>query len=147
MVKFSNMIFELFKTSINRFPTLSSLAFAIFRTHFLRENTIAQLSGSVERDIRLSYTGGSVDMYIPYNKKDTKVFAYDVNSLYPYVMSQCDMPTGNPVFFNGDIRSVDPKAFGFFFCKITAPNNLIHPILQTHIKTKAGVRTIAPLGT
>jgi len=85
-------------------------------------------------------------MYLPTNKKGTKVYAYDVNSLYPYVMSEFDMPTGKPVFFQGDIRKVDPNAFGFFFCKITTPDGLMHPILQTHVKTEAGVRTIAPLG-
>ena len=36
---------------------------------------------------------------------------------------------------------------GFFYCKRIAPDNLKHPILQVHIKTKDGIRTIAPLGT
>jgi hypothetical protein len=71
---------------------------------------------------------------------------YDVNSLYPYVMKEFDMPTGKPIQFYGDIRKYEPDAFGFFYCKITAPNNLKHPILQTHIKINKGIRTIAPLG-
>lgn len=35
----------------------------------------------------------------------------------------------------------------FFYCKINTPDNLEHPIIQTHIKTEDGIRTIAPLGT
>jgi len=86
-------------------------------------------------------------MYIPYNKNNKEIYAYDVNSLYPFVMKEYDMPTGNPVYFQGDIRAVDKNAFGFFFCNIIAPEGLKHPILQTHVNTDNGIRTIAPLGS
>jgi hypothetical protein len=141
------MIFDLFKIDVHKYPTLSSLAFAIFRTHFLTPDTIPQLSGQIAKDIRISYTGGAVDMYIPENKDGEKVYVYDVNSLYPFVMKEFDMPTGKPKQFYGDIRKVDNKAFGFFYCKIVSPDDLKHPILQTHVKTANGTRTIAPLGS
>jgi hypothetical protein len=86
-------------------------------------------------------------MYIPKPPKGVKLFGYDVNSLYPFVMKEYDMPTGKPIKFIGDIRKVDSNAFGFFYCKITAPDNLRHPILQTHVKKKSNLRTMAPLGT
>src|SRR6266850_1199484 len=91
IIKFNELIFELFNINIHKYPTLSSLAFAIFRTLFIENNTIPQLSGQVAKDIRLSYTGGAVDMYLPENSKGTKVYAYDVNSLYPFVMKESDM--------------------------------------------------------
>jgi len=147
ILKFSNMIFDLFKINMHNYATLSSIAFAIFRTHFLRKDEIPQIYGQISKDIRQGYTGGAVDMYIPRPLKGTKIFCYDVNSLYPFVMDQFDMPVGKPTQFYGDIRKIDPNAFGFFYCKIVAPDNLKHPILQTHIKTKNGMRTIAPLGT
>jgi hypothetical protein len=140
------MIFELFKININNYSTLSSLAFGIFRTHFLRKNEIPQLSGQIENDLRQSYTGGAVDMYIPRIKKGDKIYCYDVNSLYPFVMKNFDMPVGKPIQFFGDIRKIDSEAFGFFYCKIISPENLKHPILQTHVKINKGTRTIAPLG-
>jgi hypothetical protein len=62
-------------------------------------------------------------------------------------MKNCLMPIGKPTLFYGDVRKVDHNAFGFFYCKITAPDHLKHPILQTHIKINKEVRTIAPLGT
>jgi hypothetical protein len=141
------MIFERFNINIHNYSTLSSLAFAIFRTHFLNKNEIPQLIGQISTDIRQGYTGGAVDMYIPTAPEGTKIYCYDVNSLYPFVMDQFDMPIGKPLYFLGDIRKVDPNAFGFFYCKIIAPDNLLHPIIQTHIKTKNGMRTVAPLGT
>jgi DNA polymerase type B, organellar and viral len=140
------MIFELFSISIHKYPTLSSLAFAIYRTHFLKNDTIPQLSGKIAKDIRQGYTGGAVDMYIPINDENTEIFAYDVNSLYPFVMEKFEMPIGKPIFFNGDIRKIDSNAFGFFYCEIIAPDNLEHPIIQTHVKINKGIRTIAPLG-
>lgn len=146
LIKFNELIFDLFKINIHKYPTLSSLAFAIYRSVFLENNTIPQLSGQVGKDIRLSYTGGAVDMYQPENKNNTKLYAYDVNSLYPSIMLEKDMPIGKPILFEGDIRDIDPQAFGFFYCEIIAPDNLMHPIIQTHIKTDNGIRTIAALG-
>jgi hypothetical protein len=141
--KFNELIFEHFKVNIHKYSTLSSLAYAIFRTHFLRKDEIPQLSGQISRDIRSGYTGGAVDMYIP---EGAKIYVYDVNSLYPFIMNEFDMPIGKPKLFYGDIRKIDPNSFGFFYCKIIAPDNLKHPILQTHVKVNKETRTIAPLG-
>jgi DNA polymerase type B, organellar and viral len=146
LIKFNSMIFDLFGKNIHHYPTLPSLAFAIFRSNFMTENTVPQLSGQIAEDIRQSYTGGSVDMYIPENKSNKTIYCYDVNSLYPSVMRNNSMPIGNASYFVGDIRAIDPESFGFFYCEITAPNNLKHPILQTHVKTVNGLRTMAPLG-
>jgi DNA polymerase type B, organellar and viral len=141
------MIYDLFGRSVHHYPTLPSLAFAIFRAKFMKDENIPQLSGKIAKDIRSGYTGGSVDMYIPENKDNEKVFCYDVNSLYPSQMHSMQMPVGTPTYFEGDIRLLESNAFGFFYCNISAPNNLEHPILQTHVKTANGIRTLSPLGT
>jgi hypothetical protein len=146
ILKFNNMIFNLFNLNIHKYPTLPSLAFSIYRSNFMMENIIPQLSGKIANDIRQSYTGGAVDMYIPQPPNGVKMFCYDVNALYPSQMSNMLMPVGNPSYFKGNIRILDLEAFGFFYCKIIAPDNLKHPILQTHVKTNNGIRTIAPLG-
>ena len=146
IIKFNQLIFELFNINIHKYPTLSSLAFAIFRTVFLENNTIPQLSGQVAKDIRQGYTGGAVDMHLPENPEGVQLYAYDVNSLYPSIMLDKDMPVGKPVLFEGNIRVIEPNAFGFFYCEIIAPDNLKHPILQTHVMTNNGIRTMAPIG-
>jgi hypothetical protein len=126
------------------------------------KDTIYQLLGHVERDIREAYTGGAVDVYIPHNLDSIgskfihdKLYYYDVNSLYPYVMSTCafgdPMPVGLPVVFEGNLREFEPNVHGFFYCKITAPIKMKHPIrakaTQRKIKTIDGIRTIAGLGS
>src|SRR6266478_4771664 len=50
-----------------------SLFDGIFRTHFLRNDEIPQLSGHIAKDIRQGYTGGAVDVYTPQNEKGTKI--------------------------------------------------------------------------
>jgi len=137
----------------------------IYKTHYMPKDMIYQLIGKAEFNIRQGYTGGAVDVYIPSNRVNEsninkvdhyirtvkgffiKLFYYDVNSLYPYVMAYFDMPIGKPVAFEGDIRKIEPNAFGFFYCKITSPNDLELPLLQRRIKTDQGTRTIAGLGT
>ena len=62
-------------------------------------------------------------------------------------MANTPMPVGRPVAFDGDIRKLVPQAFGYFYCKITSPDYLKHPLLQRRVKTENGLRTIAGLGT
>jgi hypothetical protein len=83
-------------------------------------------------------------MYIPFGKN---IYAYDVNSLYPFTMKTFPMPIGNITFFEGDITKFNPDAFGFFEVEITAPIDLNIPILQTKAKINNNLRTVAPLGT
>jgi len=147
LTKFNILIFNKWQLNMNNYPTLPSLTFAIFRAHYLRDNSVVQISGKIYEDIKQSYTGGAVDMYIPSNQLDEKIYCYDVNSLYPSVMINNLMPVRDIVYFEGDIRKFDPNALGYFYCKIKTPDNLDHPILQKHIKTENGIRTMAPLGT
>ena len=146
LIKFNQLIFEKFHLNINNYPTLPSLAFANYRCNYLEDDLIVGLFGEVFNDIKKSYTGGAVDMYIPINNYLEKVYCYDVNSLYPFIMKTCDMPIGKATFFEGDILKYDIDAFGFFNVEVTTPDNLLHPIIQIHHKTNDGIRTVAPLG-
>ena len=62
-------------------------------------------------------------------------------------MANTPMPVGKPIAFEGNIRNIDPDAFGFFYCKITSPTDLEHPILQRSVMTAEGFRTVAGLGS
>lgn len=103
--KFNELIFIEFKLNIHTPLTLPALAMRIYKTHYMPKDTIYQISGKVEQDIREAYTGGAVDVYLPHNGAHNNfwsnvrhhLFYFDVNSLYPWVMSSLDMPIGKPI--------------------------------------------------
>lgn len=61
-------------------------------------------------------------------------------------MSKQMLPISNPISFKGDIGKVEPDSQGFFYVKVTSPDNLNHPILQRRIKTVNGLLAIAGIG-
>lgn len=144
--KFNSIIFKLFSLNIHHHPTLSSLAFNIFRSNFMKDINIPKLSEKIVSDIRQGYTGGAVDMYIPESESGVEIKCFDVNSLYPSQMQSQLMPVGNPTYFEGDIRKIKSNTFGFFFCEIIAPEDILHPIIQTRVKINGVTKTIAPVG-
>jgi hypothetical protein len=66
--KFYKNIYKQFTINIHNNPTLSSLAFIIFRSNFLddKKMKIPIILGSLYNDLKLSYTGGAVDAYKPF---------------------------------------------------------------------------------
>src|SRR5258707_830991 len=71
------MIFNLFSKNIHYYPTLSSLAFSIFRSNFMQENKISQISGKIAKDIRQGYTFDSENIF-----KEYVEFLYNLRSQY-----------------------------------------------------------------
>jgi hypothetical protein len=59
LVKFNELIFENFKINVHsrKILTLPALAMRIYKTHFMPKDTIYQLSGRPEINIRESYSG------------------------------------------------------------------------------------------
>jgi hypothetical protein len=172
LTKFNEEIFRKFKINIHNTPTLPALS--IFRSNFLGKlekdgYRIPLIDGKLYDDIRVSYTGGSTEMYIPSNltpqeilhpsdnnKNNQLVKCYDVNSLYPTNMAKdMLMPVVSKnknyiTYFEGDISLKDSKPFGFFNTIVKTPTELAHPILQIRYDTSTlggtGIKTISPLG-
>lgn len=109
--RFNELIFDKYNLNINNYPTLSSLSFGIYRAHYLKDFKILLIGGQIFKDIREGYFGGHTDVYKTFGEN---IYVYDVNSLYPYVMSKYPMPVGNIKYFEGDIYKTQDKPFGFF---------------------------------
>jgi hypothetical protein len=85
-------------------------------------------------------------MFIPFNDINEKIYAYDVNSLYPYAMSNFDMPVGYPTYFEGDISYINKDAFGFFEVNVITPKTEL-PILPYKNILKGHSTTLFPTGS
>ena len=94
------------------------MALGVYRSSYLPENLqkkIKIIKGELETEIRKSYFGGNVDVFI---NKITNGFLYDMNSQYPTAMLQ-DMPVGDPIL---SLENNLDKIFGFVYGEITAPD-------------------------
>nr|QBM09671.1 hypothetical protein [Dactylella sp.] len=130
LMVFSKEIFELFNKDITKYPTISSLAFAIYRSNFMEsEDTkkIPLIYDNIYEDIKKSYHGGFVETYKPFSDN---VYSYDIVSLYPSRMKNCPLPIGNPTYI-GDNLNLD-DFFGFFYAEIESPKSMRIPILQVN---------------
>ena len=152
--KFSELIFNIFKMNVHDYPTISSLALAIFRTHFLKSDTmIPKITGQIYKDISQAYTGGHVDVYKLYSNEET--YSYDVVSLYPTVMLNNEFPVGKITHFIGNILSEKLnfnldfllKRHAFVKCDIFVDKSLNKPVYQTHIMFNGKKRTLCATGT
>jgi hypothetical protein len=123
---------------------MASLAFTIYKRNFLNKtNKIAINDAELYNQLKPALLGGLVDVYKPIMlDKNKKLYNYDINSLYPYIMKTKDFPLGNPIYFEGvrDINSI----FGIVFAKIVTPKDLFIPILPYRSKNNL---LICPLGS
>lgn len=149
LVNFGNKINEMFKVNIDKCPTISSLAFRIFRTSFLPKSVrIPILTNKVYQDIHNAHYGGHVDMYIPANQPGELLYQYDVNSLYPSEMKAQKYPNTIIAYFKGDITNLSEYAklysenLGFFKVRVKAPKNILHPLLPIRLEST----TVYPVG-
>lgn len=145
LVKYQSLIFSSFNIDIIKYPTVPSLAFAIYRMHYMPSDTIPITKGKVFNFIRRSYTGGSTEMYKP-NAIGQNIYCYDVNSLYPSVMAKAKYPVGQIFYFEGDPSVLDVNTYWIGEAVVKTRKDLYQPYLQVHHKTDAGWRTIAPNG-
>ena len=87
-------------------------------------------------------------MYRP-NALNKDIYVYDVNSLYPYVMSQFKYPIGQISQFEGDPTILDNK-YWIGDVDVSTKQDMFIPPIQLHynISNKSGgIRTISPNGS
>jgi len=144
ILTFTHEIYSKFKVNILDYPTLSSIAFAIYRLKFIKPEVIPILTGGIYNDIKKGYYGGFVDVY---QVLAQNVQGFDVNSLYPSSMEKFPVPVGKPEFFEGDYKMKFKNLFGFVLVRVVAPS-IERPILPFKIINENGSQsTIYPTGT
>lgn len=76
---------------VNTLPmTISSLTFSLWKDNYLKKPIMTAWNQKLKDFFRASYKGGRTDCFTLGEFKE--VFGYDINSLYPYIMSRVDVP-------------------------------------------------------
>nr|YP_009690257.1 DNA polymerase family B [Porodaedalea pini]QEG57037.1 DNA polymerase family B [Porodaedalea pini] len=100
-------------------------------------------TGKYFDDLNEAFYGGHVDMYVPKNIEGTKVYHYDINSLYPYAMKTFKYPTNFVAYFKGDVSNMPEynkmykDCVGFYKVKVTSPKDITHPLLPVKINNSS----------
>lgn len=129
---------------INFTHTIASAAMKIFRTSYLTNNFMIKKSIAPHDYSRQSYYGGRCEVFM---RGDFDVFSFDVNSMYPYVMS-------NHVYPNPTTAKFVPSKHHFYStynnelyltiakCKVYVPDMKIAPL-----PIRTNDRLVFPTGT
>lgn len=129
------------KLDLTHCVTLPQLCMELFRSHWLdSDNTIRLLSDQHYNFIKKAYKGANVSVYKPYGEH---LYAYDINSLYPYVMKK-PMPVGTPKPY--DISKGLGGLFGFAEAVVICPSELKIPVLPMKAKINGSEKLIFPTG-
>lgn len=114
LIDASKIILDKFKVDLHDSYSTSSLAFIVYRTIYITTPYIPTIPIWLDKIIRTSYRGGSVDIY---KVMGNQAHHNDVNSLYPHGMCG-DMPFE----YLGLKHKVDlNKFFGFIYADISVP--------------------------
>lgn len=119
--------------------TLSSSAMNIFRTLFLKSDTIGAFKVNISRELRGAFNGGRVEAFKLHKKcNDNERIAYvDFTSLYPFCNSRCRYPIGHPkvieeplAFVVADLLETETK-LAILQVDIECPKDLYIPLLHS----------------
>jgi DNA polymerase type B, organellar and viral len=150
--RFGILINEKWTINIHSYPTISSLAIAIYLTYYLKiTDLIPLVTGKIYRDISKSYHGGHTDVYMMYSDKE--VHSYDYTSMYPAMMLKHEMPVGkidkfegNPLNVGETFKSLCDK-HAFVKCTVEVDKSLNRPVYMTKVKFNNENRVMCATGT
>lgn len=117
MISASKLVFEKYGINITDVYSTSSFAMKHFRTSYLGQEGIPLVPKFLTEVISNAYFGAISQVYKPYGKN---LYYYDINSLYPWAMTQ-DMPYEYlGISYNPKLKDI----FGFARASIYVPKSL-----------------------
>lgn len=122
--------------------TMAGQAVKVFRTFMTQ--TIYSLPDDVDVFVRKSYFGGRTEIFKPLFIGDEKnlLHCYDVNSLYPFIMRECEFP----VKFDRWTTDYMPQRIGFYEAIAEVPKNMKIPPLPVVAEVDGTPKLIFPTG-
>lgn len=119
--------------------TLSGSSMTIFKSLFLKENTIAAFKVNVARELRSAFNGGRTEAFKLYKKctANERIAYVDFTSLYPFCNSKCRYPIGHPEVFEEcciqDLHALMEDEAVLFVAEVDVecPQNIYCPLLHS----------------
>lgn len=117
------------------------------RLEMLKHSDTAITFKEIEDKMRLAYFGGRTEVFKPFfrpKKNGEKLYHYDVNSEYPYVMATNDFPIGYPEYYTTP-KKIEKlfsrycnlsEGLGFIRAQVYIPYQHIPPLPVKHRENK-----------
>lgn len=126
MIKASEYIHTKCKFNVSDVYSASSLAMKHFRTSYLDVDGIPLIPKHLTNIVSEAYYGGISQVYKSYGRN---LYYYDINSLYPWAMTQ-DMPYNYlGISYNAKLED----SFGFIYASIYVPPELTYKPLPIRV--------------
>jgi len=142
LTKFETTAIKETGVSLKRITTTAQLAMRTYRKKFFEKTNLKEMTNyqAIEKFIRQAYYGGRTEIF---KIKGENLNYYDVNSEYPDVMKEKDMPVGTPIkSYNMEIND-----FGIAYATITCPTYINKPVLPKRHKIGVASKLYFPTGT
>jgi hypothetical protein len=124
--------------------SLTSLGKSIYKKHSPNQyKLIKSLNEKEDKFIRQAFYGGRTEIIKPIIDN---TYAYDINSLYAYIMAGNEFPFGYPKYV--EHVELNNDFYGFVDVEVTSPSSMQYPLLpirSTNLHSDMGV--IYPIGT
>lgn len=127
--------------------TIASTSLKTFKSAY-QNTSLFMCNKDLNEEMRNAYFGGRTEifrMYAP-KQKGKYYYYYDINSLYPFVMSKYDYPISKPQIINTPSKNTILENEGITYAEIKTPDKLYLPVLPSKIKIKNDVKLMFILG-
>jgi hypothetical protein len=154
-----------FQPELFQYCTIGQMCHTYFLQRYLDSDTYPTLDVMEDTFIRQALYGGRTEVFQRCVLTPERIHYVDVNSLYPYVMESCFLPSGDPVwhFQKGDerialfrgsafqvkvvehddmstildrLQHLDPSIYGFLEVDVVCPPDMNYPVLPERVNDK-----------
>lgn len=109
--------------------SISAISLNIFKNNFNDSKQLFDINILSYNLISRSYLGGIANIYLPCIKNST-LYGYDINSLYPFIMFSKPLPAGKPLIQSKNTFKDFQNFFGFIEATILINTYKENPLLS-----------------
>jgi len=107
--------------------TIAANAKAVWKSIYVRDKPV-WINEVKDEKFRQSYFGGRTEVFVRRHNKE-KLYYYDVNSMYPSVMYENDLPDPDKLKYRKDIYKALKDEEGCAKITVKVPDDLLYPVL------------------